>query len=314
MRAKQSKFRVLAIALVSSTIASLTSCDTNLELVQSINEEFTEVNSIEIESSFLDVSYIGNPNLESVQLIGVLESSRVGNYSIEYRVDKNKLIIEVERKGMGGGNSRGYINLNGPELMNIDMEAGSGNIKISQVIAQEFEFDGGSGNVELGDISAPVLELQLSSGKINAYDLIGDVELEISSGNASISNLEGNLNAIGSSGKFTFKMIKGKVNSSLNSGNGVLNGVQELGRLKISSGNYTVRNSYFGSNTQFEGSSGSFDIQTNSDLRDFNFDMTTSSGNIRVGESNSSGSLKIDNGSLYTVSGVVSSGNIKIGN
>lgn len=314
MKTKQIKFRLAILVLLSSTIAALSSCDTNLELVQSINEEFSNVTSIEIESSFLDVTYLGNPNAESVQLIGELESSRAGNYSIEYKVDQNKLIIEVERNGSGAGNNRGYINLTGPELMDIELEAGSGNIQISQVSANEFEFDGGSGNVELADISAPELDLKLSSGRINAYDLVGNVELEISSGNATISNLEGDLNAVGSSGKFTFKMIKGKVNSSLNSGNGVLNEVQELGRLKISSGNYTVNDSYFGSTTKLEGSSGNFDIQTDSDLSDFNFDIKTSSGNIRVGESTSSGSLKINNGSPYTVSGVISSGNIQIRN
>ena len=312
MKTKQIKVRLGALVLLSSTFAALSSCDTNLELVQSINEEFTNITTIEIESSFLDVTYLGNPNAETVQLIGALESSRAGHYSIEYKVDQNKLIIEVERNGSGAGNNRGYINLTGPELMNIDLEAGSGEVMISQVIADEFEFDGGSGNVELSNISAPELDLELSSGKINAYDLVGNVELEISSGNATISNLEGNLNAVGSSGKFTFKTIKGKVNSSLNSGNGDLNGVQELGNLKISSGNYTVNDSYLGANTRFEGSSGNFDIQTDSNLNDFNFDLKSSSGNLRVGESNSSRSLKINNGSPHTVSGVVSSGNIKI--
>lgn len=314
MKTKQIKFRLIAIASVGLAIASLTSCDTNLELVQSINEEFTDVSSIEIESSFLDVNYIGNPNVESIQLIGELESSRPGNYSIEHRVDNDKLIIEVERHAGGAGNNRGYINLTGPELMNMDLEAGSGNIQISHVIADEFEFDGGSGNVELADISAPLLDLHLSSGKINAYDLVGDVELEISSGNATISNLEGDLNAVGSSGKFTFKMINGKVNSTLNSGNGTLSDVKEIGKLKISSGNYSVNDSYFGATTRFEGSSGNFNIQTDSDLSDFNFDLKTSSGNIRVGGSSSHSSLKIDNGSPYTVSGVVSSGNIEIRN
>jgi hypothetical protein len=314
MKTKQIKFQLVVITLLSSAIAALSSCDTNLELVQSINEEFTNVSSLEIESSFLDVTYLGNPNAESVQLIGELESSRPGNYSIEYRVDNDKLIIKVERHGGGAGNNRGYINLTGPELMNIDLEAGSGKIQISQVNAQDFKFDGGSGNVELADISAPLLDLKLSSGIINAYDFVGNVELEISSGNATISNLEGNLNAVGSSGKFNFKMINGKVNTSLNSGNGTLSMIKEIGKLKISSGNYIVSDSYFGANTKFEGSSGNFDIQTDSDLSDFNFDIKTSSGNIRVGDSTSSGSLKIDNGSAYTVSGVVSSGNIQIRN
>ena len=314
MKTTPIKIQITVLALVATVLGALTSCETDLELVQSINEEFEEVNSIEIESSFLDVSYIGNPNMESVQLIGVLESNRAGNYSIEYKVIQKKLVIEVERNGHGGGNNRGHLSLTGPELMDIKLEAGSGSIQISQVIAQDFEFIGGSGNVELADISSPTLDLELSSGRINAYNLVGDVDLEISSGNANISNLEGNLNAIGSSGKFTFKMIKGFVNCSLNSGNGVLTEVQEIGRLKISSGNFTVNESYFGSDTRFEGSSGNFNIQTDSNLNDFNFDMRTSSGNIRVGESTSSGTLKIDNGSPYTVSGVVSSGNIQIRN
>lgn len=314
MRTKQIKFRLLALSTLGLALSSLTSCDTDLELVQSINEEFPGITSIEIESSFLDVTYQGNENAESVQLLGSLESSRPGNYSIEYRVDQDKLIIEVERDGIGAGNNRGYLNLSGPELMNIDLDAGSGNIQITHVSSREFEFDGGSGNLELANVSAPLIDLELSSGKINATHLVGNVELEISSGNATISNLEGNINAVGSSGKFNFSQINGKVSSSLNSGNGSLSGVKEIGKLKMSSGNYTVEDSYLGPNTRLESSSGNFDIQTDSNLDDFNYDLKSSSGNLRVGESTSSGSLKINNGSPYTVSGVVSSGNIQIRN
>lgn len=314
MKTKQIKFRLLALSTLGLALSSMTSCDTDLELVQSINEEFSGIASIEIESSFLDVTYQGNENAESVQLLGSLESSRPGNYSIEYRVDQDKLIIEVERDGIGAGNNRGYLNLSGPELMNIDLDAGSGNIQITHVSSQEFEFDGGSGNLELANVSAPLIDLELSSGKINATQLVGNVELEISSGNATISNLEGNINAVGSSGKFNFSQINGKVSSSLNSGNGSLSGVKEIGKLKISSGNYTVEDSYLGPTTRLESSSGNFDIQTDSNLDDFNYDLKSSSGNLRVGESTSSGSLKINNGSPYTVSGVVSSGNIQIRN
>ena len=312
MKVQQIKFRLLALSLLG---LGMTACDTNLELVQSIDEEFTGISSIEIESSFLDVNYQGIESGTSVHFLGALESNKAGKYSIEYSVDQDKLIIKVDKNGISGsGNSRGYINLTGPVLMDLVLDAGSGNIKINHVTSDDFVFRGGSGNLELGYINAPEINLQLSSGRINAYELAGDVELEISSGNASITNLDGNINAVGSSGKFSFEKINGIVNSSLNSGNGDLNHVQELGRLKISSGNYTVDNSYLGANTKFEGSSGNFDIQTASDLSDFNFDMKTSSGNLKVGESTSSGSLKIDNGSPYTVSGIVSSGNIRIRN
>ncbi|WP_192350136.1 DUF4097 family beta strand repeat-containing protein [Algoriphagus sp. Y33] len=314
MKLKQIKFRLLSLSTFWLGIASLTSCDSDLELVQSINEEFPGITSIQIESSFLDVTYQGNENSQSVHLLGTLESSRGGNYFIEYRVDRNKLIIEVERRGIGKGNNRGYLNLSGPKLMNIDVETGSGNSYINNVSSQEFQFEGGSGNLELSHISAPHIDLELSSGKVTASHLVGDVELEVSSGIATFSYVEGDITAVGSSGNFDFRQINGKVTSSLNSGNGSLNKVQEIGRLRISSGNYKVDASYLGVNTRFEGASGNFDIKTDSDLNDFNFDLKSSSGNLSVGGSTSSGSLKIDNGSPYTVSGVVSSGNIQIRN
>ncbi|WP_439487406.1 DUF4097 family beta strand repeat-containing protein [Algoriphagus sp.] len=310
----QVKIRPFLHLVLGAIVLGLTSCDREIELVQSIDQEFPGISSLDIESAFLDVAYTGDPNKQDVRLVGSLESNRTGNYSIEYRVDGDKLIIEVERRGMGTGKNRGYLNLTGPELMNLDLEAGSGNVLINRVISKQFEFDGGSGNVELNNISAPIIELELSSGKILASNLVGNVELEISSGNATISKLDGNMNAVGSSGKFTFSEINGKVNSSLNSGNGELNKVQDIGKLKISSGNYSVKDSFLGATTRFEGSSGNFDIQTGSNLQDFNFDLKSSSGNITVGESSSSGSLKINNGSPYTVSGVVSSGNIRIRN
>lgn len=292
----------------------LSSCDVNMELVQSIDQEFEGINSIEIESSFLDVNYQGVENAEAVELTAALESNRPGRYTIEYRVEEDKLVVYVERHGNGTGNHRGYINLTGPVAMKMDIEAGSGNIRVQRIESSKFSFEGGSGNLDLGQIKADEMVLKISSGKIDADDLVGNVALEISSGDARVTGLDGDIHAVGSSGNFTFTNISGKVNSSLNSGNGNLTSVQEIGKLKISFGNYTVSDSYLGPNTVLEGNSGNFKIQTDSDLREFNFDLKTSSGNLQVGESKSSKELKIDNGSPYTVSGVVSSGNIEIRN
>lgn len=314
MKLKQIKFRTLAIFALSVSFATLSSCDSELELVQSIDEKFTDISAIEIDAEFLDVSYQGDVNSSVVELVATLESSKSGKHKIEYRTVQGKLIIEIESKGSGSSNSRGKISLKGPALMEIELESGSGNNQVHNLVSNVFEFDGGSGNLELTNIRAAIIDLELGSGNINAVDLTGDLEVEISSGNTSISNLKGNLDAVGSSGKFTFSAIEGKVNTSINSGNISMIGVQELGKLKVSSGNCTVENSYLGPSTNLQGSSGNFDIQTKSDLGSFNFDLKTTSGNLRVGESTSSKLLKIDNGSLFTVTGVISSGNIQIRN
>ncbi|WP_339751501.1 DUF4097 family beta strand repeat-containing protein [Algoriphagus aquimarinus] len=314
MKLEQIKFQLSALIMFPLIFASLTSCDTNLELVQSVDTEFTDISVLEIDAGFLDVSYQGDENLDLVELVGSLESNRPGRFQIEYREEQGKLIIELKSSGGGSTNSRGEISLKGPARMEIDFKSGSGNSQIHNLILNKFDFDGGSGNLELTNISAEIIDLELGSGNIKASNLTGDLALKISSGNASVSNLKGNIDAVGSSGKFTFSNIDGKVNSSLNSGNISLNGIRELGKLKVSSGNCTVESSYLGAKTILESSSGNMSIRTNSNLDDFNFDLKTSSGNLRVGESTSSGSLKIDNGSPYTVSGVVSSGNIQIRN
>ena len=314
MRLRQIKFQVLALSIFGLGFASLTSCETNLELVQSIDQEFSEISSMEIDGGFLDIIYQGDQNISVVNLIGTLESNRPGKYEIEYQEENGKLRIELKKSGGGSGNARGKIYLTGPAFMELDIESSSGNVQIHNLISDEFEFDGGSGNIELTNVSSNVIDLELSSGNIVASDLTGNMELEISSGNASVSNLVGDLNAIGSSGRFKFSNIKGKVNTSLNSGNVTMTKIEELGKLKVSSGNCEVVDSSLGENTVLESSSGNITINTNSNLNDFNFDLRTSSGNLRVGESTSSGSLKIDNGSPYTVSGVVSSGNIQIRN
>lgn len=315
MKSKRNLIAICSSLTILSSQLLFSSCDPELEVVQTVNEEFTGIKQVEIESGFLDVIYLGDANANSVQVDAVLESNRSGKYRIDVREESGKLIIELDQRNVfGGGRDRGRIYINGPIEQEMEVDAGSGRVQVSNVVGEEFDASVGSGMLDIQNVTATKIDLNAGSGKIKALNLEGYTEVEVGSGNVEITELLGDLEVQGSSGRINLNRIQGLVNSKLNSGNIEMWDVEFLGMLEVSSGNIEASNSGLSEFSRFKASSGNIRIQTKSDLTGFNFDLDAGSGKVRVGDSSSNGALKINNGSPYTVSGTVSSGNIEIRN
>lgn len=313
MRSSNQKTKILGL-LLGSAIA-FSSCEGELELVQSIDEEFSGIRRIEIESAFMEVNYTGQDGQTIVELDGTLESSRSGNFKIEYEQEGNTLHIELDKNGLsGGGNHRASINLVGPKDLELKVDSGSGNTAISGIEYPTLHVNAGSGNVQVMMSKVPSILLQVGSGSIGAYNVIGNVVAEASSGKIDVEQMEGNLEVDASSGHVQVKNLTGKLNVEMSSGNIELSDVLEIERLKVSSGNISATRVGLGANTKLVSSSGRIGIQTFSNLKAYNYDFEAGSGLVVVGQSSSSGSLKIDNGAPNTISGSVSSGLIEIKN
>ncbi|RIW14537.1 hypothetical protein D0X99_13355 [Algoriphagus lacus] len=303
------------LGLLLSGAFLFSSCESELEVVQTIDEEFSGVQRIEIESGFLEVNYEGKAGQTGVTLDGLLESSRSGNYQIDYSLEGNTLFIELDQQGMfGGGNHRGVLNLSGPKNMELNVSAGSGKTQVSGIEYPNLDITSGSGSIRLYTIKAPTIRLQAGSGAIEGYNLTGNVDLEASSGKIIFDQLAGNLKIFSSSGNVEVKRLSGKLNCELSAGNLEMGDVAEVEGLKISSGNIIGAGVGLGAKTNLVSSSGKISIQTFSNLKAFNYDFQAGSGKVTVGQSSSSGSLKIDNGAAQTIRGSVSSGIIEIKN
>jgi hypothetical protein len=160
-----------------------------------------------------------------------------------------------------------------------------------------------------GDIHASA-----GSGSIELSNINGNVKGKIGSGSAKIQEVKGSLEYSSGSGGISATSIDGTVHVSLTSGNAKLDDITELGDLKVTSGNFNATNAGLGASTKINGTSGNFRIQTFSNLKDFNYDLSATSGNITVGNSRSGRNLIIDNGAEKSVKGSVTSGNISIVN
>lgn len=307
---------VRPVMVLVTSMMLLTSClDGAMEVVSDIQEDFTGIEAIEIDAGFLETRYIGDPDGEKVHLDAFLKSTSSTAYGISYQTIGSRLVVNVKSRGtLGRVRSEGYIHLTGPEMMKLSMRAGSGRISAENVANNFTELRVGSGKIQTKNIKADEIHLAAGSGEIFGEYLEGDTDAAVSSGKLRIDHLKGNLLAETSSGKMELNTINGLLEAKLSSGKMQMDRVEALGSIVLSSGQVEARHSGLSAHTFLKASSGTISIQTETDLSLYNYDITTGSGKARVGESQSSGSLKVMNGSAHTIKGEVNSGKIEIYN
>jgi hypothetical protein len=314
MKVSNMSYKTKSAGLLLGALIAFTSCEGDLEVVQRIDEEFVGIERIEIESEFMEVNYQGIAGQSTVTLDGRLESSRPGNFRIEYEQEGNTLEIELDKNGLNLGNHRAVVNLVGPKELELNVEAGSGRTVVSGIEYPHLRISSGSGSIEVIQVKAPSIRLQVGSGSIEGYGLVGNVDADASSGKIEIGQMEGDLAIEASSGHVSVKDLTGKLNVQMSSGNVEIANISEMESMKVSSGNVSGTGVGLTPKTRLTSSSGRISIRTFSDLNAFNYDFEAGSGRVTVGESSSSGSLKINNGAPSTISGSVSSGLIEIKN
>lgn len=305
-------FKIPTLAL-SMTLVSLASFAQ--EVIVDTQKSYSNIAAVEVSGGWLDVSYTGG-NRADVNVEAYLESNDKNQDIIFVTVgDVLKISYERSSKNSSWGNNRnkGYIRITGPKEMKLDLKNSSGTVSVDGVSNDETNLRVSSGKVNAQNITGD-LRVKASSGSLNLNNISGDVTAGVTSGNANISNVHGDLDYESTSGSLDADMIDGELSVSLTSGNAKLSNIGSLGTLKFTSGNIRASNAGLSGNTQFNGTSGNFKIQTDSDLKAYNFSLKASSGNLKVGGINTGRNLEIDNGASDWVKGSISSGNITIEN
>jgi lia operon protein LiaG len=283
-------------------------------------ETFSGIKEIEIDGRFLEISYEGREGDEDVFLNAYLELPESSDLDIKYRKSGSKLKIEVVGEASYSGwnfgkkQLNGFISITGPDHIKLNFVCNSGSIDVMNVNHKNIHLQANSGSIKASEIEVDHIYLKASSGGIKGEGLYGKINCEVNSGAVSLKDVEGDVEAKGSSGALKFENVEGRVDAKVNSGAIKLIKVQELGELNASSGSIKATGSGLGKHTSLTANSGSINIQTNSVLDEFNYDLTASSGSIKVGDRSSGKKLVIDNQSNHTVKGKVTSGSLKISN
>ncbi|WP_296701019.1 DUF4097 family beta strand repeat-containing protein [Algoriphagus sp.] len=279
------------------------------------NKSYSNINKIEVSGGWLDVTYDGSSSSE-VKVDAYLESNDEDQDIIFVTVgDVLKISYERSSRNSSWGNNRnkGFIKINGPISIALDIKNSSGTISVDGVSNDETILRVSSGKVSASNIKGD-LNVKASSGSLYLDEIDGNIVAGVTSGNADITNVSGNVDYESTSGSLDADSIDGELSASLTSGNAKLSNIGSLGELKFTSGNIRASNAGLSGNTRLNGTSGSFRIQTPSDLKSYNFSLRASSGNLKVGGINTGKNLEIDNDASDWVKGSISSGNITIEN
>jgi lia operon protein LiaG len=277
-------------------------------------KSYPGIKKIEVESGWLTVTYKGGSNSE-VSLEAYLESNNSDQDIVFVTVGDVLKITHTRKENNYNWNSKnkGYINITGPEAIALDLRGSSGNISVENVKNENTYLKVSSGKLTATNIAGN-LSMRASSGNLTVTNLEGNISAGLTSGNATFNSIDGDVDYESTSGSLDATDVTGEINVGLTSGNAKLNNIGRLGTLQFTSGNIRANNAGLGENTKFSGTSGNFNVQTPSNLKEFNFSLKASSGNLKVGGTNTGKSLEIENGDGPWIRGNISSGNITIVN
>lgn len=299
----------LALALLFVAAAAFAQ-----NVIVDTKKSYPGIKKIEVESGWLNVTYNGGSNSE-VNVEAYLESNDDEQDIVFVTIGDVLKITHTKKQNNYNWNSKnkGYINITGPEAIALDLKGSSGNISVENVKNETTYLKVSSGKLTATNIAGD-LSIRASSGNLTVTNLEGNIEAGITSGNATFNSIKGDVDYESTSGSLDATDVTGEINVSLTSGNAKLNNIGKLGSIRFTSGNIRANNAGLGENTNLNGTSGNFNIQTPSNLKEFNFSLKASSGNLKVGGTNTGKTLEIENGSGPWVRGSISSGNITIVN
>lgn len=302
----------LFLSLTFVLVSTLAFAQSNV--LVDVNRAYPGIKTIEIQGGWLDVSYQGGTSSE-VQVEAYL-ASEDDDQDIVFVTLGDVLKISYERSSRNNSwnsRSKGWIKITGPESIDLNIKNSSGNLIVDRVSNDETNLKVSSGKISASRIQGDLM-INATSGNLKVDGVNGNVKAGMTSGNADMFNISGDLAYKSTSGSLEAENVEGELSVSLTSGNAKLHNIGQLGLLKFTSGNIRAEGAGLGPNTEFSGTSGNFRVQTNSDLKAYNYALKASSGNLKVGGISTGKTLEIDNGASNTIKGSISSGGITIDN
>ena len=167
--------------------------------------------------------YASRNNWTALRVKQVLEE----NYTIEIKVERGKLYVEVKTKGGTFNWDRQGLNislrLSVPNRVNTNLSTSNGSVKIDHVSGKIL------GRTSNGSITVTNtnddIDLKTSNGSITVKDCYGKTVMQTSNGSVNLSNLSGFISATTSNGSVKASTIKGELKVGTSNGSVNINDV-----------------------------------------------------------------------------------------
>ena len=289
--------------------------------------EYSGVDELQVDGRFFTVEVSGYTGDSVEGRILIPQNLYEGNY-VEVSHSKSGGVLEVEvkkkRAVIPPFTKKALISIRAPHDITINLLTSSGIITVEGFDTDTIRLKSSSGKIKAKDMSARIdmasssgsqdiqqckgsLNIKSSSGRISVRDVAGNLSVESSSGSQTYEEIDGNIKAKSSSGRQSYGAIAGDIVAETSSGNITINEQTGALDLRATSGKLEGYEVKLTGDSSFKTSSGRISFELENDFEDFSFDLQSSSGVLRVGESKVKGTLIIGSGPIK-ITGKSSSG------
>ncbi|WP_430812519.1 MULTISPECIES: DUF4097 family beta strand repeat-containing protein [unclassified Carboxylicivirga] len=310
------------------------------EVIDQVDETFTNISAVEIEGSFCAVDIMGSSDRE-VQLSGEISGPSKYDVKIRHHIMGGTLRVWIDRPN-SLRNVKGKLSLYVPKKTNIEVDNSSGSISVKDIVGAMVKLEASSGSIKAvninSDISAEAssgsislseisgdaraattsggqrheaiggsLKVKSSSGSIKVSEVEGETDITSTSGSQSIHSIGSSLYTQASSGSIKISEVRGDVRGTTSSGGMSLSNVTGALNLASTSGSQRGSTIKLTGNSTFKSSSGSISMDLSNDKQELSFALKASSGSLNAKGSSGRKKLIIDGGPIK-VTGTSSSG------
>lgn len=317
------------------------SCLQAQDVIDKVDENYSNVTTIEVEGSFCSV-YVQGGSSSDVSFTGEILSSRDYDIKIRHNMSGGTLRVWIDRPKSIRGSIKGKLEFKVPANTNILVDNSSGSVNVKDIGQAEVKLKASSGSVKVENINSDVtagassgslsiqevsgdlrastssgsqriqnvkgnVKTKSSSGSIKAEGIGGDADLSSSSGGQSIAMVNGNVWTEATSGSLSINDVTGDVKAGTSSGSIRLDKITGAVNLSSSSGSQKGSNIKLTGASYFKASSGSVNMQLLNDSEELSFALSASSGGLSAKGSSGRKKLIIERGPIKVV-GNTSSG------
>ena len=199
--------------------------------------------TLAVKSGAGAVEIRGEPGLEEFRVVATLcasDQERLDGLSVSLEGGRLDTRYPKQRWGWGRNYASIALTVRVPAATAIELEDGSGSVKVSDV--GWVSVDDGSGSLEIRGARGDV-RVEDGSGSLRIEDIIGDVAVDDGSGSLTIRNVSGNVSVDDGSGGLDVRAVTGNVLVS-DDGSGSIEIEEVGGGVRISdpgSGGISVR-------------------------------------------------------------------------
>lgn len=233
---------LLSTRLLLSALSMLLvlSCLQAQDVIDQVDETYSNITNIEVEGSFCHVSVIGGTSSD-VHFTGEVLASRSYDIKIRHNVSGNTLRVWLDRPNSIRGSVKGKLTFNVPENTNLNVDNSSGSVSVSNIGEAEVKLKTSSGSIKAQSIKSSLV-IGASSGSLSVADISGDVKAHTSSGSQRISGVKGNLTTKASSGSIKVEGVGGDASVTSSSGSQSIQTVEGNVWSKVTSGSLNIAN------------------------------------------------------------------------